>query len=167
VIESLGISLVVASPPCTEFSYRHLPYGRVKNLPPPDLSMWWAGERIAERLKVPIIIENVIGAQKWVGKAKMHYGPYYLWGDIEKGKAVWGHPLRGKPPVKGFGNLRETHIGRRFSSKSIARQEFGMRAAMIPYELAYWIGYIFHPTRKAAKITKSNPEKIEVSRRLF
>ena len=28
------------------------------------------------------IVENVCGAQKWVGRAGWHFGSYYLWGDI-------------------------------------------------------------------------------------
>ena len=31
---------------------------------------------------VPIIIENVRGAQKWVGKARWNFGSFYLWGDV-------------------------------------------------------------------------------------
>ena len=31
---------------------------------------------------VPMIVENVRGAQKWVGKARWNFGSYYLWGDV-------------------------------------------------------------------------------------
>ena len=31
---------------------------------------------------IPLIVENVCGAQKWVGRAKWHYGSFYLWGDV-------------------------------------------------------------------------------------
>ncbi len=31
---------------------------------------------------VPIIIENVRGAQEWVGKARWNFGSFYLWGDV-------------------------------------------------------------------------------------
>lgn len=31
---------------------------------------------------IPMVVENVVGAQKWVGRAKWHYGSYYLWGDV-------------------------------------------------------------------------------------
>jgi hypothetical protein len=27
-------------------------------------------------------VENVCGAQKWVGRARWHYGSFYLWGDV-------------------------------------------------------------------------------------
>jgi hypothetical protein len=31
---------------------------------------------------VPLIVENVRGAQKWVGKARWNFGSFYLWGDV-------------------------------------------------------------------------------------
>jgi len=31
---------------------------------------------------IPLIVENVRGAQKWVGQAAWHFGSYYLWGDV-------------------------------------------------------------------------------------
>jgi hypothetical protein len=31
---------------------------------------------------IPMIQENVKGAQPWVGRARWHYGSYYLWGDV-------------------------------------------------------------------------------------
>ena len=33
---------------------------------------------------IPLIVENVRGAQPWVGKAKANYGSFYLWGDVEQ-----------------------------------------------------------------------------------
>lgn len=29
-----------------------------------------------------MVVENVCGAQKWVGPARWHYGSYFLWGDV-------------------------------------------------------------------------------------
>jgi hypothetical protein len=31
---------------------------------------------------IPLVVENVKGAQPWVGRAKWHYGSFYLWGDV-------------------------------------------------------------------------------------
>lgn len=31
---------------------------------------------------IPLVVENVKGAQPWVGRAKANYGSYYLWGDV-------------------------------------------------------------------------------------
>jgi hypothetical protein len=37
------------------------------------------------------VVENVCGAQKWVGRAAWHYGSYYLWGDVP---ALMPHTLK-------------------------------------------------------------------------
>jgi hypothetical protein len=131
---------IVASPPCHEFSYRDLPFGRTKTLPPPDLSIAEACWRIARKAGLPMILENVRGAVKYFGPPTGKYGPFYLWGDVP---ALL--PL-GKPE-KGFGSLGVNHDGlrvmggpRRFWSKSSARREFAAKAATIPIELAEWIG---------------------------
>ena len=34
------------------------------------------------RRYIPMVVENVRGAQKWVGRARWHFGSYYLWGDV-------------------------------------------------------------------------------------
>lgn len=31
---------------------------------------------------IPLVVENVKGAQPWVGCAAWHFGSYYLWGDV-------------------------------------------------------------------------------------
>jgi hypothetical protein len=31
---------------------------------------------------IPLVVENVKGAQPWVGRAKWHHGSFYLWGDL-------------------------------------------------------------------------------------
>src|SRR3990167_2021605 len=31
---------------------------------------------------IPLVVENVCGAQKWVGRARWHYGSFYLWGEV-------------------------------------------------------------------------------------
>lgn len=81
-------TVIVASPPCQAYSYRAMPWSRAKALPPPDNTLFDACFRIqreaseAAGRKIPLIVENVRGAQKWVGRAKWHYGSYYLWGDV-------------------------------------------------------------------------------------
>lgn len=143
------ISLVVASPPCQEFSYRHLPFGRVKNLPPPDVSTWRACERIAEECNAPLVLENVIGAQKFMGKAKARYGSYYLWGDVPALLPVgnprkgFGHDFQGRTKYKRIGG--SAYVGDGHSKKGKAqRKEWSANAAFIPFELARWIGQCFN-----------------------
>jgi site-specific DNA-cytosine methylase len=80
--------VIVASPPCQSYSYRAMPWKRAKALPPPDNSLFEACFRIQREASeaadrhIPLIVENVKGAQKWVGRAQWHYGSYYLWGDV-------------------------------------------------------------------------------------
>jgi len=31
---------------------------------------------------IPLIVENVRGAEPWVGRARWNYGSFYLWGDV-------------------------------------------------------------------------------------
>ncbi len=108
-------TVIMASPPCQEFSYRAMPWKRARAqmpqvppvwwskmetqmtktelaewaewrvehpLPPPDLRLFEACFRIADEAGIPIVIENVKGAQPWVGDAKGNYGSFYLWGNI-------------------------------------------------------------------------------------
>lgn len=81
-------AVIVASPPCQAYSYRAMPWKRAKALPPPDNSLFDACFRIqreaceAAGRNIPLIVENVCGAQKWVGRAAWHFGSFYLWGDI-------------------------------------------------------------------------------------
>jgi hypothetical protein len=81
-------ALIVASPPCQAYSYRAMPWKKAKALPSPDNSLFEACFRIqreacaAAGRHVPLVVENVCGAQKWVGRARWHYGSFYLWGDV-------------------------------------------------------------------------------------
>jgi hypothetical protein len=81
---------IVGSSPCQEFSYRAMPWKRAKALPPPYLGMelFNAQFRIQREASeaaghhIPMVVENVRGAQKWVGRASWNYGSFYLWGDV-------------------------------------------------------------------------------------
>jgi len=76
-------AVIVASPPCQAYSYRAMPWKRAKALPPPSNDLFDACFRISEEAAVPLIVENVRGAVKWVQQpVRWHYGSYYLWGDL-------------------------------------------------------------------------------------
>lgn len=101
-------TLIVASPPCQAYSYMAMPWSRGKQIAAalrgkgkfPDA---YTGPRTIEILNalfhacfriqreaceaagryIPMVVENVKGAQPWVGPAKAHFGSFYLWGDVE------------------------------------------------------------------------------------
>lgn len=100
-------ALIVASPPCQEYSYMSLPWKRAKQIaralrgedvfPEP-----YRGSRTTAELtalfdacfrlqreaceaagrRIPLVVENVRGAEPWVGRAAWRYGSFYLWGDL-------------------------------------------------------------------------------------
>lgn len=81
-------AVIVASPPCQAYSYRAMPWKRAKALPAPDNSLFQAcfciqmqASEAAGRY-IPLVIENVKGAQPWIGSARWHFGSFYLWGDV-------------------------------------------------------------------------------------
>lgn len=88
------VSLIVASPPCQKYSYMAMPWTRAKRLiewyrdaeHPERLEelnrLFDACLRIGREAECPVVIENVVGAQRWVGRAKWRYGSFYLWGDV-------------------------------------------------------------------------------------
>lgn len=104
--------LIVGSSPCQEFSYRAMPWSRAKTLPPPYLGieLFNAQFRIqreaiaAAGRHIPMVVENVRGAQKWVGRAQWHYGSYYLWGDVP---ALMPQTLALKAPGKNWNEWKD------------------------------------------------------------
>ena len=92
------VDLIVASPPCQEYSYMAMPWSRAKKIRAEYLS----GERDRKKLTelfdacfriqreakeaagrhIPIIVENVRGAQEWVGQSQWNFGSFHLWGDV-------------------------------------------------------------------------------------
>jgi hypothetical protein len=93
-------ALIVCSPPCQRYSYMAMPWSCAK-----DQARMIEADATGEELRklnllfdtcfrlqreaseaaghhIPMIVENVRGAQKWVGRAPYHYGSFYLWGDV-------------------------------------------------------------------------------------
>jgi hypothetical protein len=124
-------ALIVASPPCTEYSYMAMPWSRSKQIAlalhgDAAFPEGYTGSRTIAELNrlfdacfriqreaceaagryIPMIVENVRGAQSWVGRAKANFGSYYLWGDVGMvGKrVVAGVPQFGQSvtPIKAF-----------------------------------------------------------------
>jgi hypothetical protein len=91
-------ALIVASPPCQEYSYMAMPWSIAKKKQREYLD----GTRDVKQLTalfdacfriqreaieaaghfIPLIVENVRGAQKWVGRSRWNFGSFHLWGDV-------------------------------------------------------------------------------------
>ena len=105
--------LIVASPPCQAFSYMAMPWSRAKAM----AEDYRSGKRDVRQLTalfdacfriqreaceaagrhIPMVVENVRGAQPWVGRSQWAYGSYHLWGDVP---ALM--PMTGKAKMPGF-----------------------------------------------------------------
>lgn len=101
-LRAVNPTVIVASPPCQAYSYRAMPWKRAKALPPPSNALFDACFRIAREAGCPLVVENVKGAQPWVGRAKARFGSYYLWGNI----ASVGGAIVPERPVFGCSRLR-------------------------------------------------------------
>ncbi len=93
-------ALLVASPPCQEFSYMAMPWSLAKakaaairadksGAAMADLTrLFDACFRIqreaieAAGRHIPLVVENVRGAIPWVGRSRWNFGSFYLWGDV-------------------------------------------------------------------------------------
>lgn len=151
-------AVIVASPPCQAYSYRAMPWKRAKALPPPNNTLFEACFRIAREAGVPLIVENVRGAQKWVGRAQWNFGSYYLWGDLPalmptaksfKAAGCLSSCNRmvpnGSDGTKGFAPRFEDTPMARVSSRSNARKAASAQIAKIPHPLAQYIARAFKP----------------------
>ncbi len=119
----LGVRLIVASPPCQEFSHARAP--ALKHNCRPDLSIVESCFRLAREAQVPLVLENVHGAQRWLGPARHHWGKFYLWGD-------------GVPAL--------LPDGPRWKERWKSRHRSPMLKARIPDELAEAVAAFHFPT---------------------
>jgi hypothetical protein len=139
------------------------------------MNLFWQCWRIqheaeeASGRQIPLIVENVVGAQKWIGGAAWHHGSYYLWGDIP---ALMPRTFRPTQKTNGHVNKRDGHAHTRHltnqresdaikqhgsgpiwfdtgiaahSSKSISRKAASAQIAKIPEPLARHIAQVFKP----------------------
>jgi hypothetical protein len=174
-------ALIVGSSPCQEFSYRAMPWKRAKALPPPYLGMelFNAQFRIQREASeaagrhVPMVVENVKGAQKWVGRSRWNFGSFHLWGDvpalmpvataIKNAGGSWfaigspGQKETGRNPVHeltggkrlriggGVHHLRHKDDPASHWSGSKARKAASAAIAKIPFVLAQHIARTYKP----------------------
>jgi hypothetical protein len=178
-------SLIVASPPCQAYSYRAMPWKKAKALPPPDNALFEACFRIQREAEaaagrhIPLVVENVCGAQKWVGRARWHFGSFYLWGDVpalmpitrnlkaaKNDGCSWFNVAhnttsgKGQNPdgrkladVDGYERSHPDAFGwkaPRTSSRSTARKAASAHIAKIPLSLSRHIARAWKPTEAVA-----------------
>lgn len=93
-------TVIVASPPCQEYSYMAMPWTLAK-AKAAAIRADKSGQKLAALTRlfdacfriqreaceaagrhIPLIVENVKGDQPWVGRARWSFGSFYLWGDV-------------------------------------------------------------------------------------
>lgn len=184
-------ALIVASPPCQEYSYMAMPWSRAKQIEREYLdgtrdrakltALFDACFRIQREATeaaghhIPMVVENVRGAQKWVGRSAWNHGSFHLWGNVPAlmpiASANSGHRRiseahRSKSPAKGYGTVTEDGIKQggiggprlngkgdawfqdgaaRHGSKSPARKAMSAMIAKIPLVLSQHIARVYRP----------------------
>ena len=93
-------ALIVASPPCQEYSYMAMPW-KLAKAKAAAIRADTTGESLvalnrlfnacfciqaqaslAAGRYIPMVVENVRGAQPWVGRSRWAWGSFHLWGDV-------------------------------------------------------------------------------------
>jgi hypothetical protein len=156
-------AVIVASPPCQGYSYRAMPWKRAKALPPPDNTLFNECFRIQREAcaaaghYIPLIVENVRGAQRWVGRARWNYGSFYLWGDVPALMPIGGHKkLAGNNGPRLWSDRRCQRLrdalttGADYSfylkgSGSVSARAASAHIAKIPFALAQHIARCYKP----------------------
>lgn len=113
-------ALIVASPPCQCFSYMAMPWSKAKAIE----ADYKAGRRDVKQLTalfdacfriqreaceaagrhIPMVVENVRGAQKWVGRSAWNFGSFHLWGDVPALMPIAATRETQKKPIDGTGD---------------------------------------------------------------
>ena len=125
-------ALIVASPPCQEYSYMAMPW-KLAKAKAAAIRADTTGEKLAALIStvsnecfriqkeasiaagkhIPMLVENVRGAIPWVGRSRWNFGSFHLWGDVP---ALMPITLKATK-VPGF---RFDGSGKSFQSASVA-----------------------------------------------
>lgn len=187
-------ALIVASPPCQEYSYMAMPWKRAKaraaairaDESGAELARLTALFRACFRIQreaseaaghhIPLVVENVRGAQEWVGRADWRYGSFYLWGDVPALMPMTWWAV--KVPSTDGGRRTDRGKGARFTSRdcgvegrtvrgdppddetpqlsrtpdpqNVHRRTAAAMIAKIPFELSRHVAAAWHPRGIAA-----------------
>ncbi len=182
-------ALIVASPPCQEYSYMAMPWSLAKakarairadtsGQKLADLTALFdacfriqAQASLAAGRRIPMVVENVKGAQPWVGRARWAFGSFFLWGDVpalmpiqkyhQRLKVCHGEQWNVKRPnftgTLGWEGAKsgtkqdgtwwhdEGSISRATGSRSTARKTASAMIAKIPEPLSRHIARVYLP----------------------
>ena len=160
--------LIVASPPCQEYSYMAMPWTLAKQKAAlikadttgfalEDLNrLFNACFRIqreaceAAGRHIPMVVENVRGAQAWVGRARWNFGSFYLWGDVPALMTPFDGQRKGFAGFKGFKDFHDCEASRKWGSKDPRRKQWSAEIAKIPLPLSRHIAECYWPREVAA-----------------
>lgn len=137
---------ICASSPCEQFSVHGMKHFHPNpRYPSLGIELFNHTREISEASGIPYVMENVRPAQKFVGTAATHCGPFYLWGNgvpplmpqgITKGMKMGGGHDFTKMTQEEKRAIRLSDGFMRSSSKSKERKRLTALVATIPPELA-------------------------------
>jgi len=159
-------TLIVASPPCQKYSYMAMPWTRAKaqaaairaDTTGSELERLNALFNACFRIQreacaaagrhIPMVVENVRGAEPWVGRSRWNFGSFHLWGDApalmppisSRGDAIDEHIKLGGSWFHGY---RQGQGPRNHGSKSKGRKMASAMIAKIPPQLSRHIAATF------------------------
>jgi hypothetical protein len=131
--------LIVASPPCQEYSYMAMPWSRAKTKAAAiradetgealeDLNrLFNACFRIqreaceAAGRHIPMVVENVRGAIPWVGRSRFSVGSYHFWGDVPALMPI----TQAVKVASDSGRRTDPGLGARFTSRDCGIESLG------------------------------------------
>lgn len=168
-------ALIVASPPCQEYSYMAMPWilakakaaairadktgaalERLNRLFDATFRIQREASEAAGR-HIPMLVENVRGAIPWVGYSRWNFGSFHLWGDVPALMPVTSTRIAGKHAMDGIKSAQDGLGGyggnfgwnntpmRRGNTKSAGRKMASAMIAKIPLPLSRYIAATFRP----------------------
>lgn len=147
---------VWASSPCEEFSVHCMKHFHPNpKHPEMGIRLFEHTRNICEQAGVDYVMENVRCAEKFVGRAVNHCGPFYLWGNAVP--AVFPREVMELTKTKWRPNAEHGRIGKpgNFAPELLlSRKERAARLAQIPVALSQYIAQCATrnlPTQNQAK----------------